>query len=45
MFVPVGQGNALHTHEVEEVFFILRGKVLVFFEDEAGRRAEATLGE
>ena len=45
MFVPVGQGNALHTHEVEEVFFILRGKVQVFFEDEAGRRAEATLGE
>ena len=44
MFVPVGQGNAAHTHEVEEVFFILHGKVLVFFEDEAGRRAEATLG-
>ena len=44
MFVPVGQGNAAHTHEVEEVFFVLRGKVLVFFEDEAGRRAEATLG-
>ena len=45
MFVPVGQGNAAHTHEVEEVFFILRGTVLVFFEDEAGRRAEATLGQ
>ena len=45
MFVPVGQGNALHAHEVEEVFFILRGKVLVFFEDAAGRRAETTLGE
>lgn len=44
MFVPVGQGNAAHTHEVEEVFFILQGKVLVFFEDEAGHRAEATLG-
>jgi mannose-6-phosphate isomerase-like protein (cupin superfamily) len=44
MFVPVGQGNAAHTHEVEEVFFILRGTVLVFFEDEAGRRAEAALG-
>ena len=44
MFVPVSQGNAAHTHEVEEVFFILRGTVLVFFEDEAGRRAEATLG-
>ena len=44
MFVPPGQGNAAHTHEVEEVFFILRGKVMVFFEDEAGNRAEATLG-
>jgi mannose-6-phosphate isomerase-like protein (cupin superfamily) len=45
MFVPSGQGNAAHTHEVEEVFFILRGKVLVFFEDGEGRRAEAVLGE
>ena len=44
MFVPPGQGNAAHTHEVEEVFFILRGKVMVFVEDEAGGRAEATLG-
>ena len=44
MFIPPGQGNAAHTHEVEEVFFVLRGKVLVFFEDE-GRRAEAVLGE
>jgi mannose-6-phosphate isomerase-like protein (cupin superfamily) len=44
MFVPVGQGNAAHTHEVEEVFFILRGTVMVFFEDAAGHRAEATLG-
>jgi len=31
MFVPPGQGNAAHTHEVEEVFFILDGKVKVFF--------------
>ena len=44
MFVPPGQGNAAHTHEVEEVFFILRGKVMVFVEDEAGGRAETTLG-
>src|ERR1700694_1889756 len=44
MFVPPGQGNAAHTHEVEEVFFILRGKVLVFLEDEAGNRAETVLG-
>jgi mannose-6-phosphate isomerase-like protein (cupin superfamily) len=44
MFVPPGQGNAAHLHEVEEVFFILQGKVLVFLEDEAGQRAEAVLG-
>ncbi len=44
MFVPPGQGNAAHTHEVEEVFFILRGTVMVFFEDATGHRAEATLG-
>jgi mannose-6-phosphate isomerase-like protein (cupin superfamily) len=44
MFVPPGQGNAAHTHEVEEVFFILRGKVMVFFEDGRGGRVEAVLG-
>jgi mannose-6-phosphate isomerase-like protein (cupin superfamily) len=44
MFVPPGQGNAAHTHEVEEVFFILRGKVMVFFEDGQGGRVEAVLG-
>src|SRR4051794_3134862 len=25
MYVPPGQGNAAHTHEVEEVFFVLKG--------------------
>jgi len=44
MFVPPGQGNAPHTHEVEEVFFVLEGKVKVFFEDGAGGRVEAVLG-
>jgi mannose-6-phosphate isomerase-like protein (cupin superfamily) len=44
MFIPPGQGNAPHTHEVEEVFFILEGKVLVFIEDGAGNRAETVLG-
>src|SRR2546422_836160 len=44
MFVPPGQGNAAHSHEVEEVFFILDGKVKVFFEDGAGGRADAVLG-
>jgi len=44
MYVPPGQGNAAHTHEVEEVFFILDGKVRVFLEDAQGRRAETVLG-
>ena len=44
MFVPPGQGNAAHTHEVEEVFFVLEGKLLVFLEDGAGNRAETVLG-
>jgi mannose-6-phosphate isomerase-like protein (cupin superfamily) len=44
MFVPPGQGNAPHTHEVEEVFFVLEGKVRVFIQDERGGRAEAVLG-
>src|SRR4030081_908228 len=33
MYVPPGQGNAAHTHPVEEAFFILEGKVKVFLED------------
>jgi mannose-6-phosphate isomerase-like protein (cupin superfamily) len=44
MFLPPGQGNAPHTHEVEEVFFVLDGTVKVFFDDDAGRHAEAVLG-
>jgi len=44
IFVPPGQGNAPHTHEVEEVFFILDGEVKVFFEDVAGKRVESVLG-
>ena len=44
MYVPSGQGNAAHTHEVEEVFFILEGHLMVFFEDETGRRVEVKLG-
>ena len=44
MFVPPGQGNAAHTHEVEEVFFILEGQVKIFFEDGKGGRVETALG-
>ena len=44
MFVEPGQGNAAHTHEVEEVFFVLRGMLTVFLEDETGQRIDVRLG-
>jgi oxalate decarboxylase/phosphoglucose isomerase-like protein (cupin superfamily) len=44
MYVEPGQGNAAHTHEVEEVFFVLDGFLNVFIEDEAGERLEVRLG-
>jgi quercetin dioxygenase-like cupin family protein len=44
MYVEPGQGNAAHTHEVEEVFFVLKGFLDVFVEDETGRRVTTRLG-
>ena len=44
MYVPPGEGNAPHTHEVEEIFFVLKGNLMVFFEEEDGRRVERHLG-
>ena len=44
MYVEPGQGNAAHTHEVEEVFFVLKGQLTAFFEDAAGHRADVKLG-
>ena len=44
MYVPPGQGNAAHTHEVEEIFFVLQGYLTVFVEDESGRRETRRLG-
>ncbi|MFL5066572.1 MAG: cupin domain-containing protein, partial [Xanthobacteraceae bacterium] len=38
MYVEPGQGNAAHTHEVEECFFVLQGFLDVFVEDESGKR-------
>jgi quercetin dioxygenase-like cupin family protein len=43
MYVPPGQGNAPHTHEVEEIFFVLQGYLTVFVEDETGRRLSQRL--
>jgi quercetin dioxygenase-like cupin family protein len=44
MYVPPGQGNAPHTHEIEEIFFVLKGHLRVFIEDDNGNRAETVLG-
>jgi quercetin dioxygenase-like cupin family protein len=44
MYVPPGQGNASHTHEIEEIFFVLQGHLRVFFEDEDGNRIDTVLG-
>ena len=44
MYVEPGQGNAPHTHEVEECFFVLKGFLDVFVEDEDGRRLTTRLG-
>lgn len=45
MYVEPGQGNAPHTHEVEEVFFVLEGFLTVFIEDDAGNRLSRRLGK
>ena len=44
MYVEPGQGNAAHTHEVEEVFFVLQGLLTVFVEDENGRQLKTRIG-
>ena len=44
MYVEPGQGNAAHTHEVEEVFFVLKGCLTAFVEDDAGKRIDVRLG-
>ena len=45
MYVEPGQGNAAHTHEVEEVFFVLDGYLDVFIEDDSGARLTRRLGK
>ena len=45
MYVEPGQGNAAHTHECEEAFFVLEGELTTFFEDENGKHLEVTLGK
>ena len=45
MYVEPGQGNAAHTHEVEEIFFVLDGTLTAFVQDEDGRRIDIKLGK
>ena len=45
MYVEPGQGNAAHTHEVEEIFFVLDGELTAFVQDESGRRIDIKLGK
>lgn len=45
MFVEPGQGNAAHTHETEEVFFVLKGELAVFIENEKGDKIWYRLGQ
>ena len=44
LLLPPGQGSNAHTHEVEEVFFVLKGTLTVFIDDAKGRRVAAKLG-
>ena len=44
VYVEPGQGNAGHTHEVEECFFVLQGFLDVFVEDDSGKRITTRLG-
>jgi mannose-6-phosphate isomerase-like protein (cupin superfamily) len=44
MYVEPGQGNAAHTHEVEEIFFVLQGYLTAFIEDESGKHIDVKLG-
>jgi len=45
MYVEPGQGNAAHTHEVEEIFFVLDGELTAFVQDESGRRIDIKLAK
>lgn len=44
MYLPPGQGGSAHTHEVEEVFFVLKGVITFFLEDDKGNRVSKRLG-
>ena len=45
MQMPPGQSSTAHTHEVEEVLFVLQGELTVLVEDEKGNTATRKLGK
>jgi len=45
MFIPPGQGGNAHTHEIEEVFFVLEGVMTVFIQDDQGNKVSKRLGK
>mgnify|MGYP001551719930 FL=1 len=44
MILPPGQGGSAHSHEVEEAFFVLKGTMTVFLQDETGKQVSTKLG-
>jgi mannose-6-phosphate isomerase-like protein (cupin superfamily) len=45
MQMPPGQASTAHTHEVEEVLFVLQGELTVLVEDKQGNTATRKLGK
>ena len=45
MQMPPGQASTAHTHEVEEVLFVLQGELTVLIEDKQGNSATRKLGK
>ena len=45
MMLPPGAVAPSHAHEVEEVFFVLKGELTAWWEHDDGTVLEATLGE
>jgi mannose-6-phosphate isomerase-like protein (cupin superfamily) len=45
MQMPPGQASTAHTHEVEEVLFVLQGELTVLVEDQNGNTATRKLGK
>ena len=45
MMMPPGAVAPSHAHEVEEVFFVVKGELTAWWEDDDGRIVDTVLGE